>query len=323
MTDADAVTDPESMDDPPPLDLEEAAELTTRIVDNVEHVIVGHRDAIEHILVTLFARGNLLLEDVPGVGKTMLARAVATSLECSFNRVQFTPDLLPADVTGVSVFNEKTREFEFQPGPVFGNVVLGDEINRAPPKTQAALLEVMSEQQVTVDGETYPVPDPFIVIATQNDVEPGRTYELPVAEIDRFTKKVRLGYPDAAEETELLGRITGGHPIDSLGSVATVEDVRRARRTVADVTVAEPIRSYITRLAGYTRDHARLGASPRGAIALVRASQVRAVFEGREYVIPDDVQTEAPTVWGHRVRTDTDADGSVIVERALEEVAVE
>ena len=322
MTDADAVTDPESTTDPPPLDLEEAAELTTRIVDNVERVIVGHRDAIEHILVTLFARGNLLLEDVPGVGKTMLARAVATSLECSFNRVQFTPDLLPADVTGVSVFNEKTREFEFQPGPVFGNVVLGDEINRAPPKTQAALLEVMSEQQVTVDGETYPVPDPFIVIATQNDVEPGRTYELPVAEIDRFTKKVRLGYPEAAEETELLGRITGGHPIDSLESVATVEDVRRARRTVADVTVREPVRSYITRLAGYTRDHARLGASPRGAIALVRASQVRAVFEGREYVIPDDVQTEAPTVWGHRVRTDTDADGGVIVERALEEVAV-
>ena len=323
MTDADAVTDPESMDDPPPLDLEEAAELTTRIVDNVEHVIVGHRDAIEHILVTLFARGNLLLEDVPGVGKTMLARAVATSLECSFNRVQFTPDLLPADVTGVSVFNEKTREFEFQPGPVFGNVVLGDEINRAPPKTQAALLEVMSEQQATVDGETYLVPHPFIAIATQNDVEPGRTYELPVAEIDRFTKKVRLGYPEAAEETELLGRITGGHPIDSLESVATVEDVRRARRTVADVTVREPVRSYITRLAGYTRDHARLGASPRGAIALVRASQVRAVFEGREYVIPDDVQTEAPTVWGHRVRTDTDADGGVIVERALEEVAVE
>ena len=323
MTDADAVTDPESTTDPPPLDLEEAAELTTRIVDNVERVIIGHRDAIEHILVTLFARGNLLLEDVPGVGKTMLARAVATSLECSFNRVQFTPDLLPSDVTGVSVFNEKTREFEFQPGPVFGNVVLGDEINRAPPKTQAALLEVMSEQQVTVDGETYPVPDPFIVIATQNDVEPGRTYELPVAEIDRFTKKVRLGYPDAAEEAELLGRITGGHPIDSLESVASVGDVRRARKTVADVTVRKPVRSYITRLAGYTRDHARLGASPRGAIALVRASQVRAVLEGRDYVIPDDVQTEAPTVWGHRVRTDTDADGSVIVERALEEVAVE
>jgi MoxR-like ATPase len=323
MTDADAVPDPEPRDQLPPLDLDEAAELTTRIVDNVERVIVGHREAIEHILVTLFARGNLLLEDVPGVGKTMLARAVATSLDCSFNRVQFTPDLLPSDVTGVSVFNEKTREFEFQPGPVFGNVVLGDEINRAPPKTQAALLEVMSEQQVTVDGETYPVPDPFIVIATQNDVEPGRTYELPVAEIDRFTKKIRLGYPDADEETELLGRLTGEHPIESLDPVASVEDVNRARETAAGVTVREPVRSYVTRLAGYTREHARLGASPRGAIALVRASQVRAVFEGREYVIPDDVQTEAPTVWGHRVRTDTDVDGTTIVERALEEVAVE
>jgi MoxR-like ATPase len=323
MTDADAVPDPESRDQLPPLDLDEAAELTTRIVDNVERVIVGHREAIEHILVTLFARGNLLLEDVPGVGKTMLARAVATSLDCSFNRVQFTPDLLPSDVTGVSVFNEKTREFEFQPGPVFGNVVLGDEINRAPPKTQAALLEVMSEQQVTVDGETYPVPDPFIVIATQNDVEPGRTYELPVAEIDRFTKKIRLGYPDEAEETELLGRLTGKHPIESLDPVASVEDVRRARETVAGVTVREPVRSYITRLAGYTRDHARLGVSPRGAIALVRTSQVRAVFEGRDYVVPDDVQTEAPTVWGHRVQTDTDVDGTAIVGRALEEVAVE
>jgi len=323
MTDADAVPNPDQREDLPPLDLDEAAELTTRIVDNVERVIVGHRDAIEHILVTLFARGNLLLEDVPGVGKTMLARAVATSLDCSFNRVQFTPDLLPSDVTGVSVFNEKTREFEFQPGPVFGNVVLGDEINRAPPKTQAALLEVMSEQQVTVDGETYPVPDPFIVIATQNDVEPGRTYELPVAEIDRFTKKIRLGYPDAEEETELLGRLTGEHPIESLDPVASVEDVRRARETAANVTVREPVRSYITRLAGYTRDHARLGASPRGAVALIRASQVRAVFEGRDYVIPDDVQTEAPTVWGHRVRTDTDDEGTAIVDRALREVAVE
>jgi MoxR-like ATPase len=323
MTDADAIPDPERREELPPLDLDEAAELTSRIVDNVERVIVGQRDAIEHILVTLFARGHLLLEDVPGVGKTMLARAMATSLDCSFNRVQFTPDLLPSDVTGVSMFNEKTRAFEFQPGPVFGNVVLGDEINRAPPKTQAALLEVMSEGQVTVDGETYPVPDPFIVIATQNDVEPGRTYELPVAEIDRFTKKIRLGYPDAEEETELLGRITGEHPIESLEPVASVEDVRRARETVADVTVREPVRSYITRLAGYTREHARLGASPRGAIALVRASQVRAVFEGRDYVIPDDVQTEAPTVWGHRVRTDTDDDGTAIVERALEEVAVE
>ncbi|RLM90750.1 AAA family ATPase [Halobellus sp. Atlit-38R] len=324
MTDVDAL--PESTPDADsvtPLAVEEAAELTTRIVDNVERVIVGHRDAIEHILVALFARGNLLLEDVPGVGKTMLARAVATSLDCSFKRVQFTPDLLPSDVTGVSVFNEKTREFEFQPGPVFANVVLGDEINRAPPKTQAALLEVMAEQQVTVDGETYPVPDPFTVIATQNDVEPGRTYELPVAEIDRFTKKIRLGYPTEAEETELLGRLTGEHPIESLAPVATVEDVRRARETVSEVTVREPVRAYVSRLAGYTREHARLGASPRGALALVRASQARAVFEGRGYVTPDDVQLEAPTVLSHRVRTDTEVDGATVVERALEDVAVE
>jgi MoxR-like ATPase len=323
MTDVEAVPDQEPTEDLAPLDLEEAAELTTRIVDNVERVIVGHRDAIEHILVTLFARGHLLLEDVPGVGKTMLARAVATSVDCSFGRVQFTPDLLPSDVTGVSVFNEKSREFEFQPGPVFGNVVLGDEINRAPPKTQAALLEVMSEGQVTVDGETYPVPDPFIVIATQNDVEPGRTYELPVAEIDRFTKKIRLGYPDETEETELLGRLTGDHPIESLDAVASVTDVRRARATVADVTVREPVRAYVSRLASYTREHARLGASPRGAIALVRTAQVRAVFEGRDYVTPDDVQTEAPTVWSHRVRTDDDGGGGAVVERALREVAVE
>jgi MoxR-like ATPase len=322
MTDVDAVPDPKTTEELPPLDLDEAAELTTRIVDNVERVMVGHRDAIEHILVTLFARGHLLLEDVPGVGKTMLARAVATSVDCSFERVQFTPDLLPSDVTGVSVFNEKTREFEFQPGPVFGNVVLGDEINRAPPKTQAALLEVMAEGQVTVDGETHPVPDPFIVIATQNDVEPGRTYELPVAEIDRFTKKIRLGYPDQSEETELLGRLTGEHPIESLDAVASVADVRRARATAADVTVREPVRAYVSRLASYTRKHAQLGASPRGAIALVRAAQVRAVFEGRDYVIPDDIQTEAPTVWSHRVQTDDD-DGDAVVARALREVTVE
>jgi len=324
MTDADALPDPQpESSSVSPLPVDEAADLTERIADNVERVIVGHRDAIEHILVALFARGHLLLEDVPGVGKTMLARAVATSLDGSFKRVQFTPDLLPSDVTGVNVFNEKAREFEFRPGPVFANVLLGDEINRAPPKTQAALLEVMAEEQVTVDGETYPVPDPFTVIATQNDVEPGRTYELPVAEIDRFTKKIRLGYPTEEEETELLGRLTGEHPIESLEAVADVADVRRTRATVSDVTVREPVRAYVSRLANYTRENARLGASPRGAIALVRASQVRAVFEGRGYVTPDDVQTEAPTVWSHRVRTDTDVDGATVVERALEDVAVE
>ena len=318
MTDAHADAD----FDPAP-SVEAVSDLATRISENVERVIVGHHDAIEDIIVALFARGHLLLEDVPGVGKTMLARAIATSIEGSFERIQFTPDLLPSDVTGVNVFNQQTSEFEFREGPVFGNVVLGDEINRAPPKTQAALLEVMEELQVTVDGVTRRVPDPFTVIATQNDVEPGRTYELPVAEVDRFTKKIRLGYPTEAEETELLGRVAGEHPIESLGAVATVEDVRRARETVAGITVREPVRAYVSRLAGYTREHARLGASPRGAIALVRASQARAMFEGRGYVLPDDVQTEALTVLSHRIRTDSAVDGREIVERALEDVAVE
>jgi MoxR-like ATPase len=303
--------------------VDEAAEFSNRIIDNVEQVIVGHRDAIEHILITMLARGHLLLEDVPGVGKTMLARAIATSIDCSFKRVQFTPDLLPSDVTGSNVFNQKTREFDFQPGPVFANIVLGDEINRAPPKTQAALLEAMEEQQVTVDGETRDLPDPFTVIATQNDVEPNRTYELPMAEIDRFMKKLRLGYPTETEETDMLGRIAGDHPIKTLGSVAAVEDAIRARRTVADVDVREPVRAYVSRLANYTRDHAQLGVSPRGAIALVRAAQARAVLDGRDYVVPDDVQEEVRTVWEHRIRTGAGDDPATVVDNALDAVWVE
>ncbi|SDN01192.1 MoxR-like ATPase [Halogranum gelatinilyticum] len=306
------------------LPVSETADLAERITDNVERVIVGHHDAIEHLVVTILARGHLLLEDVPGVGKTMLARSVAKSVDCSFKRVQFTPDLLPSDVTGVNVFNQQSREFEFQPGPVFANLVLGDEINRAPPKTQSALLEAMEEQQVTVDGVTRDLPDPFTVVATQNDVEQGRTYDLPVAEIDRFTKKLRLGYPDEADETELLGRVAGRHPIESIEPVATVEDLSRARTTVSEVEVSEPIRSYVSRLAGYTRQHAQLGVSPRGSIALLRAAQARAVLSERDYVVPDDVQTEAPTVLAHRVVTGSAAEtGGAVVEDALDAVAVE
>ena len=304
-----------------PLSVSAAATLTDRIIENVESVIVGQHDAIEHILVAMLARGHLLLEDVPGVGKTVLGRAVATSVDCSFKRVQFTPDLLPSDVTGVNVFNQKTREFEFRPGPLFANVVLGDEINRAPPKTQAALLEAMAEEQVTVDGETRTLPNPFTVIATQNDVEPGRTYDLPMAEIDRFMKKLRLGYPNEDEETALLQRVAGDHPIDSLDPVATLDDLRGARATVANVTLSEPVRRYVSRLATHTRNNASLGVSPRGAIALVRAAQARAVLDGRDYVIPDDVQTEAPSVWSHRI--DADRSGSAVVEAALEAVPVE
>ncbi|KTG08822.1 ATPase [Haloprofundus marisrubri] len=322
MTDAETTTHGAS--ERTALPVEETADLVSRISDNVERVIVGHTDAIEHILITLFARGHLLLEDVPGVGKTMLARSIARSIDCSFKRVQFTPDLLPSDVTGVNVFDQKTREFEFQPGPVFGNVVLGDEINRAPPKTQSALLEAMEESQVTVDGTTHPLPNPFTVIATQNDVELSRTYELPIAEIDRFMKKLRLGYPNHADETEMLGRVANRHPIETLEAVATTEDVLRARETVSDVEVSEPIRSYVSKLATYTRDNAELGVSPRGSIALVRAAQARAVLDAREYVVPDDVQTELPSVWAHRIRPATGSEtGETVAQAALEAVAVE
>ncbi|WP_123621564.1 MoxR family ATPase [Halorubrum sp. CSM-61] len=300
------------------------AELAERVADNVEEVIVGKREAVEHVVVTMLARGHLLVEDVPGVGKTTLAKAVARSIDGSFKRVQFTPDLLPSDVTGVNVFDQSADEFAFQPGPVFANVVLGDEINRAPPKTQSALLEAMEERQVTTDGETRDLPDPFCVIATQNDVEPGQTYELPVAEVDRFTKKIRLGYPDTDEEAEIIGRMAGDHPVEAVEPVATVEDVRRARAAVGGIEATEELRRYVARLAVHTRRHAHLGVSPRGSLALLRAAQARAALDGRAYVIPDDVQAEAPTVFAHRIRSESGgADGAEIVADALERVPVE
>ncbi|WP_058980749.1 MoxR family ATPase [Halobacterium sp. CBA1132] len=306
----------------------DASDLAGRVVENIETVIVDNRDAVEHVLTAVLGGGHVLLEDVPGVGKTMLARSVARSFDGDFRRVQFTPDLLPTDVTGVNVFNEKTREFEFQPGPVFANVLLADEINRAPPKTQSSLLEAMEEAQVTADGETRALPDPFVVVATQNAVERDRAYELPVAELDRFMKKLRLGYPDREGEIDVLDRAVGGHPIDDIEAVASVEDLRRARAATAGVEVARPVKEYVTELARYTRDHAALGVSPRGSISLLRASQGRAVLDGRDYVVPDDVQAEAEPVLAHRIRAE--AGGTLggepartLVQRALQRVDVE
>jgi len=305
-------------------DVSDAQDVVASVVDNVEQVIVGHHQEVEHILTALLGRGHILLEDVPGVGKTMLARAVAQSFDGSFKRVQFTPDLLPSDVTGVNVYNQKNEVFEFRPGPVFANVVLGDEINRAPPKTQSSLLEAMEEQQVTVDGESHDLPQPFTVIATQNTVERDRTYELPMAELDRFMKKLHLGYPDTDEETEMLDRTVGHHPIDDLGAVATLEDLQGARETTAGITVERSVREYVTRLSQFTRRHAELGVSPRGGLSVLRAAQGRAVLDGRTYVIPDDVQTEAEVVFPHRIRTSTtETTPRAVVEDALESVRVE
>ena len=306
------------------LDVETAGETARAVIDNVQQVIVGNEAAIEHLVTALLGGGHVLLEDVPGVGKTMLARAVAESFDCSFNRVQFTPDLLPADITGANVYNQKESEFEFRAGPVFANVVLGDEINRAPPKTQAALLEAMEEEQVSVDGETRAVPDPFVVIATQNSVEREQTYELPAAELDRFMLKLHLGYPSEGEETTVIDRAVGGHAIEDIDPVARAEDLQAARATAAGVEVSEALQSYVTRLANYTREHAQLGASPRGSIALVRAAQGRALLSSRSYVVPDDVQAVAPVVLPHRMRTNPgNDDAETVVERAIDRVPVE
>ncbi|MFB6268504.1 MAG: AAA family ATPase [Halobacterium sp.] len=331
MTDAhdtQAVADPRTDPAAAPMPVTEASDLAARVVENIETVIVDKHDAVEHVLTAVLGGGHVLLEDVPGVGKTMLARSVARSFDGDFQRVQFTPDLLPTDVTGVNVFNEKSREFEFQPGPVFANVLLADEINRAPPKTQSALLEAMEEEQVTADGDTRALPDPFVVIATQNAVERDRTYELPVAELDRFMKKLQLGYPGRDEEVNVLDRVVGGHPIDDIEAVAGVEDLQRARAATAGVDVARPVKEYVTELARYTRDHAALGVSPRGSISLLQAAQGRAVLDGRDYVIPDDVQAEAECVLSHRIRTE--AGGTLggepartLVQRALDTVSPE
>jgi MoxR-like ATPase len=280
------------------------------LADNVELVIQGKRDAVHLALVCLFAGGHLLIEDVPGVGKTSLAKAIARSIGGSWQRVQFTPDLLPSDVTGVSVWNRVDSEFEFRPGGVFANVVLADEINRASPKTQSALLEAMEERQVSVDGVTYPLAAPFMVIATQNPIELEGTYPLPEAQLDRFLMRIEMGYPSRAAEVAILESQTSHVAVDELQPVVAADDVVAAIDAISTVHVAPPLRSYIVDLADATRRHhdLALGASPRGALALQRAAMALAASLGRDYAMPDDVKRVAPVVLEHRLLLTPDAE---------------
>jgi len=271
--------------------------------DNVERVVVGKRREVGLVLVALLCRGHVLIEDVPGVGKTVLAKAFARTIGCSFKRIQFTPDLLPSDVTGVNVFNQQTARFEFRPGPVVAQMVLADEINRATPKTQAALLEAMEEAQITVDGVTHPLPSPFVVLATENPIEYEGTFPLPEAQLDRFLIRLSLGYPGRAGELEMLDRQHRNHPLDTLQQVVRVEDLVRAQAAVKDVHVAPAVKEYILSLVEATRVHddVYLGASPRGSLALYNTSRAWAALQGREFVLPDDVKDLAEPTLAHRV----------------------
>ncbi|MBB4776357.1 MoxR-like ATPase [Actinomadura catellatispora] len=287
----------------PGLGLDGLAQVANKIRDAVESVIEGKPSVVRLALTVLLAEGHLLIEDVPGVGKTMLAKALARSVDCSVRRVQFTPDLLPSDITGVSAYNQELREFEFKPGPVFANIVVGDEINRASPKTQAALLECMEERQVTVDGTTYRLEPPFMVIATQNPVEMEGTYALPEAQRDRFTARIAMGYPDPAAEMEMLENHGEASPLDRLSPVAHAADVRDLIEVVRKQHVSTAVRQYAIDLVSATRSHPelRLGASPRATLQLVRAARAYAALDDRDYVVPDDVQDLAVPVLAHRL----------------------
>jgi MoxR-like ATPase len=299
--------------------LNELVEAAHRVGDAVESVIEGKSDAVRLALTVLLAEGHVLIEDVPGVGKTMLAKALAKSTGCSVRRIQFTPDLLPSDITGVSAYNQERREFEFKPGPVFANIVVGDEINRASPKTQSALLECMEERQVTVDGRTYPLAPPFMVIATQNPIEMEGTYPLPEAQRDRFTARISMGYPSPESELAMLGAHGSSSPLDALEAAARAEDIRELIAAVRTVHVADALKQYVISLVTATRSspELRLGASPRATLHLLRASRARAALDGRDFVIPDDVQALALPVLSHRLLPSAEA---LVTRRPPEQV---
>jgi MoxR-like ATPase len=281
----------------------EVATTAQKIIGNMEKVIIGKRHQITLTLVAYLCEGHILLEDVPGVAKTMLARALAKSVGCTFKRIQCTPDLLPTDVTGVSVFNQKTSEFEFRPGPLFAQTVLADEINRATPRTQSALLEAMAERRVTADGQTYNLKPPFLVIATQNPVDHEGTFPLPEAQLDRFLIRLALGYPSLEEESKMLLRLQRSHPIDDLGTVVTAAELVASQDAIREIHVDDKVRRYILELVHATREHAdvQLGGSPRASIALFRTAQALAAIAGRNFVLPDDVKRMVLPVMGHRL----------------------
>jgi len=309
--------------------IETAQAKAKAIVDNIEQVIVGKRDKIELAVIALVSQGHVLLEDIPGVGKTMLARSIAKSLDCSFKRIQFTPDMLPSDIIGVSIYNQKTGDFEFHPGPVMAQIVLADEINRGTPKLQSALLECMEERQITVDGVTHEMPNPFHILATQSPIEYESTFPLPETQLDRFLMRISPGYPSGSDEIIIMDRQRYHHPVKTLQAVATSDDVEMLQTAVRDVYIDDLVKQYIVDLAIATRSHPSivLGASPRASLALYRTAQAKALISGRDYVLPDDIKALAEPVLAHRIivgMTDSSLDrsGRDIVAQILESVPV-
>ncbi|HEU5139484.1 MAG TPA: MoxR family ATPase [Bacillales bacterium] len=294
-----------------------------KVIDNVEKVMIGKRKVAELSLVALLAEGHVLLEDVPGVGKTMMVRAIAKSVSAQFQRVQFTPDLLPSDLTGISIYNQKEMQFEFRPGPIMGNIILADEINRTSPKTQSALLEGMEDGSVTVDGETRVLGKPFFVMATQNPIEYEGTFPLPEAQLDRFIVKLRMGYPSEQDELEVLSRIEKGHPIASIEAVLDLDELLSLQEQVRDVFVEESVKKYIVEIIRRSRNHRAvyLGASPRGSLALMKTAQAYALLNNRDYIVPDDVKYMAPFVLSHRLLLKSEAKfGGLQAEEVVNEV---
>lgn len=309
--------------------MEKAQEIVEAIVGNVEKVIVGKRHEIELAVITLLCRGHLLIEDVPGVGKTMLARSIVRSIGCSFKRIQFTPDILPSDITGVSIFSQLNDDFEFRPGPIMAQIVLADEINRATPKAQSALLECMEERQVTVDGVTYKMPEPFLVMATQNPIEYEGTFPLPEAQLDRFLIRLNLGYPSTEDEVAIIDRQELGHPVEALEQVAKADDILDIQEEVKHIYVDPIIKRYIVDIVEATRRHASiyLGASPRGSLALFRTAQALALMRKRDFVIPDDVKELAAATLAHRMIVSPsgrmkDIQGGAIINEIVESLTV-